>query len=220
MQVSVENSGGLERKLTVEVPGAELQEKIDARLREIGKQVKIKGFRPGRIPFKVLRQRYGDSVQQEIVAQAVQTSLMEAIEQEQLRPASSPVLEGAPDLPSGGDLKYTASIEVFPEFDTIDATALDLSRPQAEVTDADVDNMLQTLREQRQTWTDLEQAPEDGHQAIFEYVAETDTGRVPAEGRQRLAVVMGQSGFDKLEKALATLAPGEEKQVKLKFPDD
>jgi trigger factor len=220
MQVSVEKSGTLERRLTVEVPGAELQERIDARLREIGRQVKIKGFRPGKIPFKVLRQRYGRSVQQEIVTQAVQTSLLEAIEKERLRPASSPVLEGTPDLEAGGDLRYTASIEVYPDLDAIDTTGINLKRPVAEVADADVDNMLQTLREQRQTWSDLDQAPGEGHRATVEYVAQTDAGRVPEVGRQRLAIIMGQSGFDTLEETIAPLEPGGEAQVKLRFPDD
>jgi trigger factor len=220
MQVSVEKSGDLERKLTIHVPGEELQKKIDARLREIGKQVKIKGFRPGRIPFKVLKQRYGQSVQQEIVAQAVQSSLVEAIEQNHLRPASGPVLDGSPDMKPGGDLTYTASIEVYPEIETIDASMISLTRPQTEVIDADVEDMLMTLREQRQTWVDLQQKPAEGHRAAIEYVAKTDAGRVPEEGRQRLAVVMGASGFDKLEKALAELEPGTEKSLKLKFPDD
>jgi trigger factor len=220
MQVSVEKSGDLERKLTIQVPGEELQKKIDARLRELGKQVKIKGFRPGRIPFKVLRQRYGQSVQQEIVAQAVQSSLVEAIEKERLRPASSPVLDGAPNMDPGGDLTYTASIEVYPEVGKIDASDISVVRPQVEVTDEDVEDMLQTLREQRQTWVELQQKPARGHQATIEYVAETDAGRVPAEGRQRLAVVMGESGFDKLEKALAEMTPGDAKSLKLKFPED
>ena len=220
MQVSVEKSGSLGRKLTVQVPGEELQVKIDARLREIGKQVKIKGFRPGRIPFKVLRQRYGESVQQEIVSEAVKSSLVEAIEREQLRPASRPVLEGAPDMEAGGDLKYTASIEVYPEIESIDTTAIKMNRPETEVTEADVEDMLQTLREQRQTWTEIDQKPVDGNHVTMEYAAETDDGRVPVDGKQRLSVIMGTSGFDKLEKALASLQPGGEKELKLKFPVD
>jgi trigger factor len=220
MQVSIEKSGTLERKLTVQVPGDELQKKIDARLRELGKQVKIKGFRPGRIPFKVLKQRYGQSVHQEIVAQAVQSSMAEAIEKEHLRPASNPVLEGTPDLETGGDLKYTASIEVYPEIDAIDAPGIKLDRPETEVSDQDVDDMLQTLREQRQTWTDTDKAPVDGDQVTLEYVAETETGRVPEQGKQRLAVVMGSSVFAEMEKALSGVEAGEEKKTRLRFPDE
>ena len=219
MQVSVEKSSALQRKLTVQVPGGELQKKIDARLREIGKQVKIKGFRPGRIPFKVLQQRYGKSVEQEIVAQEVQSSLAEAIEQESLRPASNPVLEGSPDMQPGGDLEYTASIEVMPEVGDIDATAIEIERPEAEVSDADVDNMLDTLRAQRQTWNDLEQPAQDGQQVTIEYVAETSAGRVPEKGHQRVSIVLGESGFDQLEKAVAKIGPGEEAEADIEFPE-
>lgn len=219
MQVSIEKSSALQRKLTVQVPGEELQKKIDARLRELGKQVKIKGFRPGRIPFKVLQQRYGKSVQQEIVAQAVQSSLVEAIQQESLRPATSPVLEGEPDMQPGGDLEYTASIEVMPEIDSIDAATVEISKPETEVTAGDVDNMLETLRAQRQTLNELDRPGASGDQVTVEYVAETDAGRVPAQGRQRISIVLGQSGFNALEKALAKLGPGQEGKAKMTFPE-
>lgn len=220
MQVSVEKSSALQRKLTVQVPGDGLQKKIDARLRELGKQVKIKGFRPGRVPFKVLQQRYGKSVQQEIVAQEVQSSLAQALQQESLRPASSPVLESEPSLQSGGDLEFTASIEVFPEVAAIDTASIEIKKPTAQVTESDVGNMLDTLRAQRQTWTDLEQPGTAGQQVTVEYAADTDAGRVPESGKQRISVVMGQSGFDDLEKAVAKLGPGEQTTAKLKFPDE
>lgn len=219
MEVTVEKSGGLQRKLTVKVPSDQLQQKIDTRLREIGKQVKIKGFRPGRIPHKVLKQRYGKSVQREVVNELVQSSLFEAIEKESLRPASNPVLDKLPDMAGSGDLEFTASIEVYPEIDSIDATAITLQRPQTDVTEADVDDMLQTLREQRQTWVDIEGKPSRGDQVVLEYVAETDAGRVPAQGRQRLSLVIGSSSFKALEKAATGLEVGGTKKLKIKFPD-
>lgn len=219
MQVSVEKASALERRLTIQVPGGQLQEKIDARLRELGKQVKIKGFRPGRIPFKVLQQRYGKSVQQEIVAQEVQASLAEALEKESLRPASTPVLEGAPDLQPGGDLQYTASIEVFPEIEEIGLDQCEIIKPACEVTATDIDGMVETLRAQRQTWRDLEQPGVEGNQVIVEYAAETEAGRVPAEGRQRIAIILGDSGFDELETAVAKLGPGQASRASITFPE-
>ena len=219
MQVSVEKSSPLQRKLTVQVPGEELQKKIDARLREIGKQVKIKGFRPGRIPFKVLQQRYGKSVEQEIVAQQVQSSLVEAIEQESLRPASNPTLEGRPDLQPGGDLEFIASIEVMPEVSEVDPSAIKIERPKAEVSDDDVDGMLETLRTQRQSWNELQAPAKKGQQVTIEYVAETEAGRVPEKGHQRISVVIGESGFDELEKAVSKTGPGEEVKADIQFPE-
>jgi len=219
MEVTVEKSSSLQRKLKVKVPSDQLQQKIDSRLREIGKQVKLKGIRPGRIPHKVLKQRYGKSVQREIVTELVQSSLFEAIEKESLRPASNPVLEDLPDMADGGDLEFTASIEVYPEIDSIDATAITLKRPQTDVTEADVDDMLQTLREQRQTWVDIEGKPSTGNRVVVEFVAATDMGMVPEQGRQRLSLVIGSSGFDALEKAASSLEVGGTKKLKIKFPE-
>jgi trigger factor len=219
MEVTVEKSSGIQRTLKVKVPSEQLQQKINARLKDLGKKVKVAGFRPGRIPHKVLQQRYGKSVQQEVVSELVQSSLFEAIEKESLRPASNPVLENMPDLVDGGDFEFTASIEVYPEIDAIDATSIKLKRPVTEISDNDIDEMLQTLREQRMTWVDIEDKPSEGNQVIVEYVAETSEGRVPAEGHQRIAVVMGSSGFEALEKAVSGLKAGESKKAKLKFPD-
>ena len=220
MEVTVEKSSELQRTLKVKVPSEQLQKKIDTRLKELGKQVKIKGFRPGRIPHKILVQRYGKSVQQEVVGELVQSSLYEAIEKESLRPASNPVLENMPELGSGEDFEFTATIEVYPEIEPIDASQIEIKRPATEITDSDIDDMLQTLREQRMSWNDTEAKPEEGNQVLIEYVAETAEGRVPEEGKQRVAVVMGSSGFDALEKAVASLVAGDNKNVKLKFPED
>ncbi len=120
MQVTVENSGGLQRRLTVQVPAGEVLGKIEERLREIGKTARLKGFRPGRIPMNVLKQRYGSSVRNEILSQTMQSSLYDAIRQESLKPAGNPVIESVPELEGDKDLEFTATIEVFPEFGKID----------------------------------------------------------------------------------------------------
>lgn len=219
MQVTVENSGGLQRRLTVQVPAGEVQGKIDERLREIGKTARLKGFRPGRVPMSVLKQRYGSSVRNEVLGQTMQSSLFEAIQQESLKPAGNPVIESVPELKGDEDLEFTATIEVYPDVEKIDPAALELSAPEAEVTDADIDDMLQTLREQRAEWTDVERAPGAGDQVLFEYAAETDAGRFPEEGMTLLAVIMGDSGFDGLEKVLGGLHAGGVEEATLTFPE-
>ena len=220
MQVTVEKSSALQRRLTVQVPGEEVQKKIDARLREIGKTAKLKGFRPGRIPMKVLKQRYGPSVRHEIVTQTMQSSLYEALQQEALRPATSPVIESVPELKSAEDLEFTATIEVYPELDKIDTSSIAIKKPNTEVAEDDIDDMLQTLREQRQSWNTVERKPADGDQVVIEYVADTGTDRVPEQGKQRLALVLGTSGFKILEQAVSGLEAGGETTVKLKFPEE
>jgi len=220
MQVSVENTSAIEKRLKIQVPAEEVKKQIDARLREIGKQVKLKGFRPGRIPFSVLRQRYGPQAQQEVIQQTAQSSLQEAIEQESLRIATNPRLEEAPILDDENGLEINAIIEIFPEIDQIDVAGISIERPEVSVTDDDVSEMLETLKKQKIIWSDVERKPADGDQALIEYIAETDEGTVPEKGKQRLAVVLGQSGFDAIEKALRKMSAGDEKDLKLEFPAD
>ena len=219
MQVSVENTGGLERKLTVQLPGEEIDSKVNNKLRELSKTVRIKGFRPGRVPMSVIRQRYGKQARQEIVGETIQASLQQAIASENLRVASRPRLDSAPEDKDNGDVEFSAVVEVYPEVGAIDAAALEIERPAAEVTEGDVDDMLQTLREQRQTWEEVERTAEEGDQVIMDFAAESDEGRVPEEGTKRMRVVLGKSGFDKLEKALAKIPAGESKKVTLEFPE-
>ena len=209
MQVSVENTGGLERKLTVQIPGDEINGKVITKLRELSKQVRIKGFRPGRVPMSVVKQRYGKQARQEIVGETIQATLQQAIADEQLRPASMPRLDTPPEDKENGDLEFVAIIEVYPEIDDIDAAALDIEKPQAEVKADDVEEMLNTLRDQRKTWEEVERTAEEDDQIIIDFAAEGEEGRVPEEGYKRMSVVMGASGFDKLEKILAKIPAGD-----------
>jgi trigger factor len=220
MQVFVENTSGAERRVTVQVPGNEIEEKINAKLREIGKTVRIKGFRPGRVPATVVKQRFGQQARQEVVNEVVQQNLQQAIQDENIRPASRPRLEEEPKNNDVGNLEFSALIDVYPDIDTLDVSAMEIERPDTEVTQDDVDEMLATLRTQRISWEKVERNAKEGDQVLIEYAAETKEGRVPAEGTQRLAIIMGESGFDELEKAIAGIAPDEEKNVKLTFPED
>jgi trigger factor len=220
MQVSVENTGGLERRLTVQVPGKEIQDKVESKLKELSKQVRIKGFRPGRVPMSVVRQRYGKQVQADIVNETMQRSLQQAIRDEALRPASMPRVDAAPEELGSGDLEFSAVVEVYPEIEPIDVSALAIERPEAAVSDQDVDDMLETLRQQRKTWDTVERKAAAGERALIEFSAETDDGRVPAEGVQRLAILMGDSGLEALEQAVAALDPGASTSLELAYPEN
>jgi trigger factor len=220
MQVSVENTGGLERRLTVQVPGEEIQKKVDSKLQEISKQVRIKGFRPGRVPMSVVKQRYGKQVREDIVNETVQSSLQQAIQDENLRPATMPRVDKIPEGIAGDDLEFSAVVEIYPDMETLDVGDIEIARPDAEVTDQDIEEMLATLQEQRRTWEPVDRTPGSGDQVLIEYVAETKQGRVPVDGKQRLAIIMGQSGFDALEKVVRDMTPGAEKDTKLSFPEN
>jgi trigger factor len=220
MQVSVENTSALERRLTVQIPAQDIQSKVDSRQRELSKQVRIKGFRPGKVPMNVIRQRYGKQVHQEIVTEAMQNGLQEAIQNESLRPASMPRLEPLSELKPEEDLEFSAIVEIVPELETVDVSSLSVERPEAEVAESDIDDMLQTLRDQRTRWKQVEREPQEGDQVLVEYVAQTEEGQVPPKGHQRLAIVVGDSGFESLEKAVEKSKAGEEVKTKLAFPAD
>ena len=220
MQVSVENTNGLERRMTVTVPGQEIQGKVEEKLRELCKEVRIKGFRPGRVPMSVVKQRYGQQVRQDVLNETMQASLQQAIQDEDLRPASMPSLETEPKNEDGSDFEFSALFEVYPEIGELDVSTMAIERPDTAVKDQDIDEMLETLRKQRIIWNSVERTAQADDQVLLDYVAETEEGRVPAVGNQRFAVIMGESDFDELEEAIVSIPIGEEKNIELTFPED
>ena len=220
MQVSVENVGTLERKLTVSVPSARLETTIKSRLRELSRNVRLKGFRPGKIPEKVIEQRYGRQVRSEALSELIRDSFNEAVRQENLRPAVQPSIETS-GQPVDGELKYVATFEVMPEIGSIDVSGLKIVKPVAEVSDADIDRMIETLRLQRRTWNNVERVAQDGDLVMFESAATTAAGRVPAEGVERSGTILGSNAlFTDLEQKLVGLGTGEERELDVNFPAD
>ena len=220
MQVSVENTSGAERRVTVQIPGTEVDEKVSAKLRELGKSVRIKGFRPGRVPPNVVKQRFGAQARQDVLSELVQQNLQQALQDENIRPAGYPRLEEAPKTNDVGNYEFSALVEVYPEIDKLDVSAIEIDSPKTEIGDEDVAEMLKTLRKQRISWDPVERKAKAGDQVLVEYAGETKEGRVPEEGMSRLGIIMGESDFDELEKIISSMAPEEEKNVKLAFPDD
>ena len=151
MQVSVESTGALERRMEVQVPAERIEKAVDERLQKLSRTVRLKGFRPGKVPVKVVRQQFGQQVRQEVLGDVVQSTFAEAVTQEKLTPAGGPA-HRAHQLEQGGDLKYRAVFEVLPQIELAGVESIEISRPTAEVTAADVDAMIQNLREQRPTY--------------------------------------------------------------------
>jgi trigger factor len=166
-----------------------------------------------------VRQRYGKQVRQDIVAETMQQSLQQAIRDEDLHPASMPRIDSEPENLPDGNLEFSALIEVYPEVGPIEVGDIELERPETDVTEQDVDDMLQTLREQRKRWSDVERKPQAGDRVLIDYAADADGTRFPAEGEQRLAIVMGDTGFEALEQALAAIEPGQSNTIELEYPE-
>lgn len=220
MQVSVENLSKLERKLTVSVPSERLDANVRARLRELGKNVQLKGFRPGKVPAKVIEQRYGRQVRSEAMGELIRESFNEAVQQEKLRPAVPPAIETT-GQPEGGAIQYTATFEVMPDIGNIDVSGLHIVKPTASVADADIDQMIETLRLQRRTWNPVERAAAVGDLVMFESSALTDTGRFPAEGVERAGTIVGTNAlFAQFEQQLVGLQAGDEHKFDAAVPAD
>jgi trigger factor len=220
MQVSMEKTGDLGRRLTVELPADQIDEKVSGRLDELRRQVRLKGFRPGRVPMNVVRQRYGAQVREEVLQEAMQGALQEAISEQELRVAG--VSSIAPEEERDGEsFRFTAEVEVFPELPEIDVADLEIDRPVVEIGEHDIDDMIRTLQEQRRTWSDAGRPAAEGDRVSLEFHAQAGDERVPEEGEHELQPVLGSGAlFDAFEQALTGMEAGDEKTVELSFPED
>jgi trigger factor len=218
MQVSIENVGSLGRKLTIRLPAQRLEDTIRSRIQEMGRNARLKGFRPGKVPTKVIEQRYGNQICNEALSEMIGSSFQEAVTQEKLRPAVQPSI-ATTGRPENGEIEYTATFEVLPEIGKLDIGTLDIVKPVASVTDADIDQMIETLRLQRRSWNQVDRAAQDGDMVLFEYSAEGDGFRHPESGTDRVGAILGSGAYSKeLEDKLAGHKAGEEFKAHIDFP--
>ena len=169
MRVSIETTEGLERKMTIAVPGEQVNTAVNARLQEAAKNVNLKGFRRGKVPFKVIKGKFGKGVRQEVVGELMSQTYYEAISQESLKPAGQPKIE-ATNVIEGEDLEFTAIFEVYPEITLPDFSKIEVERLSAEIEDADIDEMIMTLRQQRQIWEVVERPAAIDDRVNIDYV--------------------------------------------------
>jgi trigger factor len=220
MQFSVENVGKLERKLTVRFPAERFESKVSERIAEMGRTVRLKGFRPGKVPATVIKQRFGSQVRGEVLSDLIGSTLREAFEKENLRPVANPSIDTT-GTPENGEIAYTATFEVMPEFPEIDVAALQITRPAAEVTDADIERMIETLRLQRRSFDTVERASQEGDFVMFEYAATAGDYRFPAEGLERAGSVLGSGTlFKELDEALTGHSADDAFEADIAFPDE
>jgi trigger factor len=220
MMVSVESIGGLERRMTVQVPAEKIESEIDSRLASVGRTAKIKGFRPGKVPMSVIRQRYGSQVRQEVLGELLRSTYAEAIAKESLRPAGGPQIEPGP-IEEGKGLEYTATFEVYPEIELKGAQGITVTRPVAEIGDEDVDRMLEKLRRQRVEWDPVERPAADTDRVTVDFSGAIDGEPFPGGSGEDVPVVLGDGQMlPDFEAGLAGSSAGDEKDIKVAFPDD
>lgn len=217
MQASIESTGNLERRLTFTLPEERLESHIGGRLREIARTARIKGFRPGKVPAKVIEQRYGPQVRAEAMDGLLRETFDSAVREHSLRLAGNPRIDKAGE----GEFDFVATFEVVPEFGEIDVAKLNVIRHTAEVSDADIDQMIENLRLQRRTWQPVARGAQAGDLVALETWSQAGDERLPAEGVERGSSVLGSGVmFDQIEKGLEGLAKGEEKTLDVDFPAD
>lgn len=220
MQVSIETTSGLERRLTVGVPAAEVDSEVQKRLQQAAKNIRINGFRKGKVPMKVVKQRYGDSVRQEVLGEVINRSFYEAVRKEEVKPAGQPSIEPK-QFGEGKDLEYVATFEVYPSVELGDFSGYEITRKKAEVTAEDVDKMIEVLREHQATWKEVDRAAQEGDQVNIDFVGTRDGEEFEGGSAEGQDLVLGSgSMIPGFEDGLVGLKAGDEKTLSLTFPDD
>ncbi|MDX1723310.1 MAG: trigger factor [Pseudomonas sp.] len=220
MQVSVESTSALERRMTVGVPVERIETEVNKRLQQTARKAKVAGFRPGKVPMSVIRQRYEDAARQEALGDLIQSTFYEAVVEQKLNPAGSPAVEPK-TFEKGKDLEYVATFEVFPEFQVSGLETIAIERLQADVADADLDNMLEILRKQNTRFEVVERAAEDGDQLNIDFAGQIDGEAFAGGSATGSQLVLGSGrmipGF---EDALVGAKAGDVRVINPVFPED
>ncbi|QBG37426.1 trigger factor [Litorilituus sediminis] len=220
MQVSVETTQGLERRLTISVPAETVDVEVKNRLRQIGKTQRINGFRPGKVPPSVIQKRYGKSVRQEVAGELMQRNFVDAIIAEKINPAGRPSFV-AKSNEEGKELEFEATFEVYPEVELKDLDKIAVERPDVEVTESDVDEMFVTLQKQHQTWKENKRKTKKGDKLTIDFTGRVDGEEFEGGKAEGFELELGAGrmipGF---EKEITGMKVGEEKTIKVTFPED
>ncbi|PBP91493.1 trigger factor [Pseudomonas syringae] len=220
MQVSVENTSALERRMTIGVPAERIETEVNKRLQQTARKAKIPGFRPGKVPMSVIRQRYEDGARQEALGDLIQATFYEAVVEQKLNPAGAPAVEPK-SFEKGKDLEYVATFEVFPEFTVAGFDSISVERLSADVADSDLDNMLEVLRKQNVRFEVADRAAQNEDQLNIDFVGKVD-GEVFAGGSATGTQLVLGSGrmIPGFEDGLVGTKAGEERVLNVTFPED
>lgn len=220
MQVSVESTSGLGRRMTVKIPADQIDQQVESKLKQMARSVRLDGFRPGKVPMGVVKKRYGSQVRQETAGELIASSYEEALQQENLKPAGEPNIEQTRNQ-AGQELEYIATFEVFPDVEPPDLSDMTLKRVVAEVVDSDVDNMIEKLRKQRVTWTKVERQSGDGDRLEIDFEGTVDGQPFTGNAGKKVPLELGSGtmvpGF---EEQLVGVSAGESKTIEVTFPAD
>ena len=217
MQVSVSATSGLGRRLEVAVPATEVASEVEQRLKRISRTARLKGFRPGKAPFAIVRKQFGEQVHAEVVGDLLRSSLAQALSQENLRPAGGPRIEPIAMGP-GTDLKYAAVFEVLPEIKVKSPDTIRVERPTAEVSEPDVDAMVESMRRQRPVFTVVEREARDSDRVMLDYQGSIDGKPFEGgEGRDISVIIGARQSMPELEDGVKGARAGENRTISVTF---
>ena len=220
MQVTETSAEGLKREFKITVPASEVEEKISRRLGEIGRSVRIPGFRPGKVPLPLLRKRYGPAVRHEVLETTVQGSSAEAMREHNLRPALPPQVEIV-SAAEGADLEYKMSIELLPDMPEPDFTGLGIERLVAEVPEEDLDRAIERLAESQRKTEPADRPAESGDLIVVDFVGKIGDVEFPGGKGENVSIELGAGRFiPGFEDQLTGAKAGEERTIKVTFPGD
>jgi trigger factor len=220
MQVSIESTGSLGRRMTVSVPSAQLEKEFSTRIQRLLRTAKFPGFRPGKAPLKLVEAQYGGKVMQEVMGDVIQASFYEAVTGKGLKPAGGPSIEPK-TAERGRDFEYVAVFEVYPEISRLEISGIKIERPVVQVTEADVDRTLESLRKQRLTWAPVARAAQSGDQLTLDFKG--SMGGTPFEGgaAKDFNLVLGSHSLvDGFEEGLIGARAGDQRTLAITFPAD
>ena len=205
--------------MRVEVPIERIDNEVDSRLKSMGKTARVKGFRPGKVPARVVRQKYGKQIRQEVLGEVMQKSYTDAVVREKLKPAGGPKIET--EAEDGKSFTYVATFEVLPEFELRNLDKIKVDKPEVDIREEDIDDMLLSLRRQRASWSEVNRKSKDGDRVIVDFTGTLDGEEFQGGSGSEIPVVLGQGQMlEDFEKGLKGVKPGDEKSIKVKFPKD
>jgi len=220
MRVSIETTSNLERRLTVGVPAERVDLEVDNRLMKASQKVRLPGFRPGKVPMKVMRQRFGAGIRQEVLGEVLNDSFREAVIQEKLRPAGQPSIEPR-NLEPGKELQYVATFEVFPEIELIEIQNFTVDQPNAEVKEEDIDRIINVFRKQQGSWEIVQRPAKENDKVNIDYVGSKGGEEFAGGSAQGSELELGSGrmipGF---EEGIIGMRAGDQKTLNLNFPDE
>jgi len=220
MQVSVEATGSIQRKMTVTLPIDNIDKEVDKRLKSMRGKVRLDGFRPGKVPLSIVKQRYGLGIFQEVAGDVVQNSFFEAANQENLRVAGYPSFEPKV-MEMGKDIEYDAHFEVYPEIVLADLSDVNIAKPDTEINDADIDKVIENIRTQQKEWETVERESAEGDKVVIDFEGSVDGELFEGGDASNYEVEIGASRMLKdFEEALHGMKAGDEKTADVAFPED